>query len=368
MSSTAPSAATAAMAGTTFKVGVARQVDVYVDFKSLSAADASGPPGVASLVNEFNALSRSWETIRAKFSFMNIPAITLPAAARVTVRKKVPGSYLSVRAITPTPISATTTGTDSTWMVTFNNPPQGDDHDISYTVRFSFAGFPDQDRVRTAKLRPAKYTVASLILTPAVDTVMVGKSATITWAARDSSGDVLPDSLLLGRMPAWTSASTNIATVGATSGTVSGVSAGGATINAVLETGRATASVLVVPDITGTYTLTTENGIRIPGIVYQDSVYKIETSSGSVTLRADGTFGYSRSAKGTNVKTNLTYNEGGSGSGKYIVNATGTGLTFEVTASEGVPTTFGAGSVNGNVLSVSVTTPTGSGSATLTKQ
>jgi hypothetical protein len=142
----------------------------------------------------------------------------------------------------------------------------------------------------------------------------------------------------------------------------------GRTGRPVLETGRATASVLVVPDITGTYTLTTENGVSIPGIVYQDSVYRIETSSGSVTLRADGTFGYSRSAKGTNVKTNLTCDEGGSGSGKYVVNATGTSLTFEVTASEGQPTTFGGGSVNGNVLSVSVTTPTGSGSATLTKR
>jgi hypothetical protein len=292
-----------------YTVGVPQQVDVYVDFRSLSAEDANGPPVLAALVQKFNQLVEDWNEIRAKFPVLDVPAIALPAAPRVSIQKKVPGGYLSVQAVTPTPIAGSGAG-DETWMVTFANPAQGDDHQFSYTVRFTYPGFPDQERTLAGVLRPSQYVVAGLTLTPSADTVMVGNGTTITWAARDSSGDVLTDSLLAGRKPAWTSEQPSIATVGASSGTVTGVSGGTATITAALEEGRASASVLSVPDITGTYTLVTENGVTVPGVTYEDSVYRIVTSSGSVTLRADGTFGYSRSATGTNLLTNETYAEG----------------------------------------------------------
>jgi hypothetical protein len=285
----------------------------------------------------------------------------------VSVRKKVPGNYLSVKAVTPAPIAGSGAGTDP-WKVTFTDPQQGDDHEFSYTVRFAYPNFPDQERTRTGLLRPSKYVVAGLTLTPAVDTVMVGKGITLTWAARDSSGDVLTDSLLAGRKPTWTTDRASIATVGATSGAVTGVGGGTANITAVLETGRASASVLVIPDITGTYTLVTENGVTIPGVTYQDSVYRIVTHGGSVTLREDGTFGYGRSATGTNVRTNKTYDEGGSGSGTYTVNATGTAITFQTIEQQGAPITIGSGVVNGTTLTISVQSPEGAGTATLRKQ
>ncbi|HEX3157645.1 MAG TPA: hypothetical protein VHQ45_03965 [Gemmatimonadaceae bacterium] len=360
-------AAPAATEAGTYTTGVAQQVDVYVEFRSLSAEDANGPPALASLVQQFNQLSRSWDAIRAKFSVLDAPAITLPASPRVSIQKKVPGSFLSVQAVTPAPITAVSSGTDD-WRVTFSNPPQGDDLNFSYVVRFAFANFPDQERTLSGLLRPSRYTVAGLTLTPAVDTVMVGQSATITWAASDSSGDVLTDSLLAGRRPTWSSESPNVATVGVTSGAVKGVSGGTAGITAELETGRATMSVLSVPDITGTYTLVTENGVAVPGVTFEDDIYRIETSAGSVTLRADGTFGYSRSAIGTNLATGKKFNEGGSGGGTYTVNESGTAITFETTEQEGTPITFGSGGIHDGTLSVSVQSPEGAGGATLQKQ
>lgn len=366
-SPTAKQAAAFAAATTApaFTSGVARRVEVFVDFKSLSAADASGPPAVAGLVTDFNGLAATWQTLRSKFTFLNVPSLALPAAPRVSVRKRVPASYLSVPSVSLANATATTTGTDSTWMVTINNPSQGDDHDFTYTVRFKFPEFPDQDRVRSGVLRPSRYVVAALAVTS--DTVVVDKSVTLVWAARDSSGDLLTDSLLAGRKPTWQSAQTTIATVGATTGSVRGVAGGSAAITASLETGQATATVLVIPDITGTYTLKEENGVAVPGVTYADTVYTITTLSGSVTLRADGTFSFVRSATGTNTSTHMNYDEGGAGSGTYTVNATGTALTFQVTAQEGVPLTFGAGAVSGNTLTVGVTTPEGSGSAVLMK-
>lgn len=353
--------------GPMFTSGVATKVDVYVDFRSLSAGDASGPPVIASLVGEFEGLVRSWDAIRATFSFMDIPPITLPATPRVTIRKKVPASYLSVTAVSPEAITATGAG-DEQWMVTFTNPAQGDDHLFSYTVRFSYPDFPDQDRARSGTLRPSRYVVAGLTLTPAGDTVMVGKQVTFEWSASDSSGDVLTDSLLAGRKPTWKTNAASIATVGAASGTVTGVSGGSAGITAELESGSTTTDVLVVPDITGTYTLVMENGVTVPGVTYEDSIYSIETTSGSVTLREDGTFSYVRSATGTNLATNKTYDEGGSGGGTYTVNATGTAITFETIEQDGVPISFGSGSVSGNILTLGVQTPEGGGSATLQKQ
>ena len=232
-------------------------------------------------------------------------------------------------------------------------------------MRFSFPEFPDQDRVRTGTLRPSRYGVASL--TVDADTVIVGKSVTLAWTAKDSSGDVLTDSLLAGRRPTWESGQASIATVNATSGSVKGVAGGSAGITASLEAGRATASVLVIPDITGTYTLKQENGVTVPGVTWADTVYSITTHSGSVTPRDDGTFSYSRSATGTNLKTQKTYAEGGGGSGTYTVDATGTSLTFQVTVQEGAPLTFGGGSVAGNILTLVVVTPDGNGSAVLQK-
>src|SRR5690606_5277756 len=199
--------------------------------RSISAADADGPPVLASLVQQFNAVASAWNALRAKATFLDLPALTLPASPRLVVTRTVPGEYLSITAVTPAPIQATDTSGEP-WMVTFTNQQQGDDHDFSYNVRFSFGGLPDQEQELGGTLRPSKYTVASLQLTPAIDTVLVGTSVSFEWAAADSSGDILTDSLLLGRKPTWTSGSPTVATVGASSGSVTGKQAGNAMIEA----------------------------------------------------------------------------------------------------------------------------------------
>ena len=56
----------------------------------------------------------------------------------------------------------------------------------------------------------------------------------------------------------------------------------------------------MIPDITGTYTLKEENGVTVPGVTWADTIYSIKTTGGSVTLREDRTFSFSRSAVGTN--------------------------------------------------------------------
>ena len=357
----------AAAALDAYVVGVARPVDVHVEFHSLSAADASGPAPVAELVALFNQLATRWEALRAKVTLVSLPSLTLPAAPRTVVRKRVPGSYLSVASAAPAPIAGSSAGADQ-WTVTFANAGQGDDHDFSYTVRFSYPGFPDQQRTLTGLLQPARYTVASLAIDPAADTIFVDRQATFAWTASDSSGDVLTATQLAGRAPTWTSASETVATVGATTGTVTGKGAGTTTLAAALETGRGTATVRVVPDIAGTYVLQSIGGVAVPGVTYEDTVYVIRTTGGSVQLREDGTFGYSLSATGTNVHTNATYDEGGSGGGTYRVSDDGTAFTFETTAQEGTPVSFGTGFVSGGTLTVVVTTPDGGGTAILVKQ
>lgn len=357
----------AAAAADVYVVGVARPVDVHVEFHSLSAADANGPAPVAELVTLFNQLSARWDALRAKVTLVSLPAISLPAGPRTVVRKRVPGSYLSVASAAPSPIAGSSAGSDQ-WTVTFSNPNQGDDHDFTYAVRFSYPGFPDQERTLGGLLQPARYTVASLAITPAADTIFVDRQTTFSWAASDSSGDVLTEAQLAGRVPTWTTASPTVATVGASTGTVTGRDAGTTTVTADLEKGRGTATVRVVPNIAGTYMLQSIGGVSIPGTTYADTVYVIQTTGGSVQLRDDGTFSYSLSATGTNIKTNVSYDEGGSGGGTYRVSDDGSAFTFETTQQAGTPVTFGTGFVSGNTLTVVVSTPDGGGTGILIKQ
>ena len=123
-----------------------------------------------------------------------------------------------------------------------------------------------------------------------------------------------------------------------------------------------------MPNIAGTYMLQSIGGVAIPGTTYEDSVYVIETTSGAVQLRDDGTFSYSIGATGTNTRTNLSYDEGGSGGGTYRVSDDGTAFTFETIEQQGTPISFGSAFVSGNTLTVVVSTPDGGGTGILIKQ
>ena len=317
-SATSSTKSSTAIAPQDFIVGVAKPIAVYADISSLSAADANGPPFVAAIVTEFNSAAAKWNALRTRFPSLDFPLLALPASPRTLVRKKVPGTYLRVGSIAPSVVTSTASG-DSIWLVTFLNPPQGDDLNLSFNVRLIIPNLPDQQRPLTGLLRPARYTVRSLAVSPITDSVRVRGVNTVSWTARDSSGDVLSDSLLVGRRPAWTSADPSIATVINCCGVVSGVAVGTTAITARLEEGSSVQILKVLLDVTGTYTLKTLNGRAIPGETYRDSTYVINTAGGGLTLTADYTFGFSVSATGRNLKNTQTFDEGAAGGGTYTV-------------------------------------------------
>jgi hypothetical protein len=360
-------AALNALPADAFTAGTPRRVDVYAEFRSLSAQDASGPPFLAAMVTQFNSLAASWNRVRADYPILRLSLLQLPAAPTTVVRKKVPAAYLTVTAITPAPITATSQGSDTTWTVTFLNPNQGDDRVIDYSVAFTYPDLPVQTRPLTATLRPARYAVAQLLVAPQLDTIYVSGSTTLEWFARDSTGDSLTVEEIAGRTPTWTSQSPDLATVGASSGTVRGTGMGSATIGGVMGTGQATATVLVWFNYTGSYTLLTQDGVTIPGTTFDDSLYTIETSGGSLSISADSTFTYSISALGKNKLNTETFNEGGSGSGTYTVGANGTALVFTTIETAGNPISFGTGFIQNGIMTASVSTPGGGASVTLRK-
>lgn len=91
---------------------------------------------------------------------------------------------------------------------------------------------------------PVPPVVTVVAVSPALATVELGTTTTMTAEVRDQFG-----ALFAGKSPAWTSSAPAIASVNATSGVVTGVALGTATITATVDgkTGTATASVFPPP-------------------------------------------------------------------------------------------------------------------------
>jgi uncharacterized protein YjdB len=81
--------------------------------------------------------------------------------------------------------------------------------------------------------------VASVTVSPATASVLVGQTTSFTATLKDANGNVLT-----GRSITWTSSASSVATVSA-AGVVTGVSAGTATITATSEGKSASATVTV---------------------------------------------------------------------------------------------------------------------------
>jgi uncharacterized protein YjdB/alpha-tubulin suppressor-like RCC1 family protein len=84
---------------------------------------------------------------------------------------------------------------------------------------------------------------ASVVVTPSSTTLRAGQNVQITAAARDSLGQPIT-----GRSVAWSSSNVSVASVSAT-GAITGVSAGSATVSALIEGKTAAVSVTVTPDL-----------------------------------------------------------------------------------------------------------------------
>lgn len=350
-----------------YTVGQPRQVNVFVEFRSLSQGDAGGPPVIASLVTSFNAMAAKWNKLRADYPLFSLPAIELPAAPRTSIRKQVPASHLNAGPVSLAGATATEGGSGLAWTIQFNNPNQGDDHDITYAIDFEYEGFPSQRRTLTATLKPVRYGVATLEMASPLDTVFVAGNTTLLWTAADSSGDVLTEEELEGRQPTWTTMTGSLASVGAATGVVTGTAPGAASIRGVLEEGEVTAPVDVWFDFTGGYTLETLNGVELPGVTWEDSTYVINTAGGGLGIAADGTFTFSHGATGTNIPGGETFDEGGSGHGTYTVGNFGRALLFTTIEQEGTPVSIGAGFIENGVMTASASTPDGGASLTLRK-
>jgi hypothetical protein len=269
----------------------------------------------------------------------------------VNVVKDVPGTFLRVGAITPSEVTASATG-EIPWLVTFNNVRQGDDiNNLAFSVQLAIPGVPPQARPLQRVLRPARYTVRSLAVSPITDSVRVRGVNTVSWAARDSSGDVLSDSLLLGRRPAWTSADPSVATVINCCGVVSGVAMGTTAITARLEEGSSVQILKVLLDVTGSYALKSLNGKAVPGETFRDSTYVINTTGGGLTIRENYTFGFGVGATGRNLKNTQTFDESSSGGGTYTVS--GNTISFFVVPKAGENlVSVGTATLVGNRLTV----------------
>src|SRR5205823_1334978 len=83
--------------------------------------------------------------------------------------------------------------------------------------------------------------VASVAISPATATILVGQTLQLTATPKDSAGGTLT-----GRTVTWTSGNTSLATV-STSGHVTGVAARSATITATSEGKTSTAAITVTP-------------------------------------------------------------------------------------------------------------------------
>jgi trimeric autotransporter adhesin len=106
------------------------------------------------------------------------------------------------------------------------------------TVSSSLAGVAAQQI--TVQLNVQRVPVASVEVTPATSTRIVGQTVQLTATLRDAN-----DNVLTGRAVAWSSSSVSVATVNA-SGLVTAVGDGEATITATSEGKAGTASVTVV--------------------------------------------------------------------------------------------------------------------------
>lgn len=145
--------------------------------------------------------------------------------------------------------------------------------------------------------------------------------------------------LMVGRTPDWFSSSTGIATITQATGLLKTVDNGAVIATARAGTRQDTTTVLSA--ITGEYTLLEVNGVKIPGETYRDSLYIINTSSGSLSIGTDGGFTYSVAAQGANTRNSQRFDEGSAGAGTFKV--TGGSLRLVLTQKTGqIDSIYGA--------------------------
>jgi len=308
-----------------YRVDSTSRVRVTGEVRSLVASDVNLGGIEGTIARSISQCASLWEVLMQKTGFSR-PGPRLPATPARRVPMELTASMLKVGTISLDGATATTSGGDSLFRVTFHNDKQGADHPFSYVVRYEPAGRQAQERTLGGVLRPKVYRVATLKVDSAPPQLTVNQTRQLYWQASDTAGRVMPDSILAGRKPVWTSSATAVATV-SEGGLITARDTGVVTISAELEGGKASFSFRVYPSVVGLWKVYLWNGKAVP-FSEDDSTGTSTVFGGSIDIRADGTFSYANSESYRNKYTGIVYDEGSSGSGTYIAN--GAGIIFKI--------------------------------------
>ena len=186
----------------------------------------------------------------------DVPTSTPPPVATVDVTPattmiRVNGS-VQLSATVKDPTGALLTDRPVTWTTSDSNTAKVSGQGLVTGLAAGTASIvaSSESKSGTAMVRVTVSPVASVILTPAAPSLLVGASLQLIVTLKDSSG-----ALLAGRTVQWSTTSSAIATV-SSQGLVHGMSAGSATISAVSEGQTGTVVVKVTPIPVASVTLT----------------------------------------------------------------------------------------------------------------
>lgn len=285
-----------------FSNGTASAFSVEAQYRSLTASDLVTDAAASAIRASFSRVQDIFATISNSIPFVDIPAPSFPAAVLRRVTQQVPPAQLTLGDMSGTGFGATAAASGTNWMVTFTNPNQGRDHQVTVPIRFTPPGLETQTGTRTVLVRPQVYGVASLEIAAPAQQVGVNQTLTLTTVAKDSSSRILTASELGARVPEWSSLNTGIATV-SSSGVVTGKLKGSTTIRATLEKGTASLALTVVDvDSTAIYRDAIVGNWKLEWYYAADGQY---AQTDNFHLRANGT-GYMTSVHYASGKT-VTY-------------------------------------------------------------
>ena len=307
---------------------------------SLLSAD---DPTIQGAIEILRGVLELWSRLAELFPILG-SAPEIPEAPARTEVAPVPAEYLRLGARNPSAVVGSAEASGETWLLTFDLPGMGDDHEFTFDV--SSIERPDRSMTVPAVLRPLIYAVASVSVPDSI-VVDSGSTASLIATVQDSSNRVLD-----GRKVRWRSSDASVASVDSVTGLVTAVDSGTAMVTAtatgeVGDTARASTRVRVSTtpvDPIGSYALVLLNGEPVPAIIEEDETWKEEVVTGTLHVRADSTFTLSYLERDTDKATGETEENTRSASGTWRRNGqsfvfTETQLDPEVTA-EVWPATF----------------------------